>query len=54
MRTPTLGVYAHGKNKILTENQVMTFNSLLGLLYKSRIVVDEHRTQAERQLPVKI
>lgn len=54
MHMPTLWVYAHGRNKILTENQDMTLNSLLGLLYKSTVVVDEYRTQAERQTPVKI
>ena len=33
---------------------VMTLDSLLGLSYKSRVVADDYRTQAERQLPVKI
>lgn len=50
----SLRVYAHHRYKIVTENQVTTLDSLLGLSYKPTVVVDEYRTEAERQVPVKI
>jgi hypothetical protein len=32
----------------------MSLDSLLGLLYKSIVVLDEYQTQAERKVPLKV